>query len=288
MAPFRRLRDTALVVLLLAVPFFFLRASIRNPEEMNAIDRTLMVISAPVEYAASALARGVSSLIGDYVYLVDVKADNNRLSYANARLRSRVSELMAVEAENRRLRGLLNLREGLNPESVSAVVIAKDTTDYFRVTRVTLDSPNPGVKENMPVVALGGVVGTVQRVAGDKVDVQLAVDSGFGVDVVVERTEARGFVRGIGNEGQYVVHVEYVLRDDEIDVGDVLLTSGFGCRFPRGIPVAKVTRVIKKEFGIYQRVEARPTVDFSRLKEVLILLSDEEVCTPAERAKAQR
>lgn len=288
MAPFRRLRDTALVVLLLAVPFFFLRASIRSPEEMNAIDRTLMVVSAPVEYAASALARGVSSLIGDYVYLVDVKADNNRLSYANARLRSRVSELMAVEAENRRLRGLLSLRERLKPESVSAVVIAKDTTDYFRVTRVTLDSPNPGVKENMPVVALGGVVGTVQRVAGDKVDVQLAVDSGFGVDVMVERTEARGFVRGIGNEGQYVVHVEYVLRDDEIDVGDVLLTSGFGCRFPKGIPVAKVTRVIKKEFGIYQRVEARPTVDFSRLKEVLILLNDEDVCTPAERAKAQR
>lgn len=288
MAPFRRLRDTALVVLLLAVPFFFLRASIRSPEEMNAIDRTLMVVSAPVEYAASALARGVSSLIGDYVYLVDVKADNNRLSYANARLRSRVSELMAVEAENRRLRGLLSLRERLKPESVSAVVIAKDTTDYFRVTRVTLDSPNPGVKENMPVVALGGVVGTVQRVAGDKVDVQLAVDSGFGVDVMVERTEARGFVRGIGNEGQYVVHVEYVLRDDEIDVGDVLLTSGFGCRFPKGIPVAKVTRVVKKEFGIYQRVEARPTVDFSRLKEVLILLNDEDVCTPAERAKAQR
>ncbi len=288
MAPFRRLRDTALVVLLLAVPFFFLRASIRSPEEMNAIDRTLMVISAPVEYAASALARGVSSLIGDYVYLVDVKADNNRLSYTNARLRSRVSELVAVEAENRRLRGLLSLRESLKPESVSAVVIAKDTTDYFRVTRVTLDSPNPGVKENMPVVALGGVVGTVQRVAGDKVDVQLAVDSGFGVDVMVERTEARGFVRGIGNEGQYVVHVEYVLRDDEIDVGDVLLTSGFGCRFPKGLPVAKVTRVIKKEFGIYQRVEARPTVDFSRLKEVLILLNDEDVCTPAERAKAQR
>ena len=105
---------------------------------------------------------------------------------------------------------------------------------------------------------------------------------------MVERTEARGFVRGIGNEGQYVVHVEYVLRDDEIDVGDVLLTSGFGCRFPKGIPVAKVTRVVKKEFGIYQRVEARPTVDFSRLKEVLILLNDEDVCTPAERAKAQR
>lgn len=287
MTPFRRYRDTALVVLLLAVPFFFLRASIRHPEEMNVVDRTLMRIAAPIEYAASALTRGVSSLIGDYVYLVDVRSDNDKLAYENSELRARVSQLTAVEVENQRLRGLLALRDGLTQETVSAVVLSKDTTDYFRVTRVTLDRPAVPIKESMPVVGVGGVVGTVQRIAGEKVDVQLAVDSGFGVDVVVERTQARGFVRGIGNEGQYAVHVEYVRRDDEIDVGDVLLTSGYGCRFPAGIPVAKVTKVVKREFGIYQRVEARPTVDFSRLNEVLIILNEQENCTPEPRREPE-
>lgn len=287
MTPFRRYRDTALVVLLLAVPFFFLRASIRNPDDMSVVDRTLMRIATPVEYAASALARGVSSLVGDYVYLVDVRADNDKLAYENTQLRARVSELTKMGAENHRLRGLLELTESLPAESVSAMVVSKNTTDYFRVTRVTLDHAGATVRENMPVVTLGGVVGTVQRVAGDKVDVQLAVDSGFGVDVVVERTQARGFVRGTGNEGQYTVHVEYVRRDDEIDVGDVLLTSGFGCRFPPGLPVAKVTKVVKREFGIYQRVEARPTVDFSRLSEVVILLNDREDCAPS-RGEARR
>jgi rod shape-determining protein MreC len=267
-------------VLLLAVPFFFLRGSIRRPEEMHVIDRTLMVLSTPVEYVASALARGVSNLIGDYVWLVDVKADNNKLSYANAQLRARVNELMAVDAENKRLRNALGLRDALKGDVVSAVVVSKDTTNYFRVTRVTLDTPAPGVKPNLPVVAVGGVVGTVQRVAGEKIDVQLAVDSGFGVDVQVERTGARGFVRGTGNEGQYVVQVEFVQRDDEVDVGDLLLTSGYGCRFPKGIAVARVTKVVRKEFGIYQRVEAKPTVDFSRLDEVLIVLNDQDNCTP--------
>jgi rod shape-determining protein MreC len=277
---FRRYRDTALVVLLLAVPFFFLRASVRSPEEMNSIDRALSRVSAPVEYAAAALARGVSSLLGDYVYLVDVKADNNKLAHENANLRQRVSDLLRTESENERLRGLLALRDEVPSESVSAMVVAKDTTSYFRVTRVILDSSAPGVKEHMPVIAQGGVVGVVERVAGEKIDVQLAVDSGFGVDVYVERTRARGFVRGVGDEGQYLVHVEYVQREDELDVGDVLLTSGLGCRFPEGIPVAKVTEVIKKEFGVYQRVEARPTVDFSRLSDVLILLDQQENCTP--------
>lgn len=287
MGSFRRYRDTALVVLLLAVPFFFLRASIRSPEQMNSIDRALSRVSAPIEYAAAALARGVSSLIGEYVYLVDVKADNNKLAYENSNLRQRVSELLSVEAENDRLRGLLALRDTVQPETVSAVVIAKDTTSYFRVTRVILDTAESGVKEHMPVITLGGVVGTVQRVAGEKVDVQLAVDSGFGVDVVVERTRARGFVRGVGDEGQYLVHVEYVQREDEIDVGDVLLTSGMGCRFPAGIPVAKVTEVIKKEFGVYQRVEAKPTVDFSRLSEVLIVLGERENCVPDSKDVAR-
>jgi rod shape-determining protein MreC len=282
---FRRYRDTALVVLLLAVPFFFLRASIRSPEQMNAIDRALSRVSASIEYAAAALARGVSSLVGDYVYLVDVKADNNKLAYENSNLRQRVSDLVRVEAENERLRGLLALREEVDPEAVSAVVIAKDTTSYFRVTRVILDTPAPGVKAHMPVIAQGGVVGVVERVAGEKIDVQLAVDSGFGVDVYVERTRARGFVRGVGDEGQYLVHVEYVRREDELDVGDVFLTSGLGCRFPQGIPVAKVTQVIKKEFGVYQRVEAIPTVDFSRLSDVLILIDQRENCVPESQER---
>jgi rod shape-determining protein MreC len=283
---FRRYRDIVLVILLLAVPFFFLRASIRSPENLNAIDRALLRISAPVEYFVSAIARGASSLLSGYVYLVDVKADNNKLAYENARLRAEVRRLSAAEAESRRLRRLVGLRETAGAETVSAVVIGKDITEYFRVAHLVLDNPAPGIRANMPVIALDGTVGTVQRVAGERVDVQLAVDSGFGVDVVVERTGARGFVRGVGDLSRYVVRVEYVQRTDEVQQGDVLVTSGYGCRFPKGIPVAKVTEVVKRDFGIYQQVEAEPMVDFSRLDEVLIVLADTKDCTPTpERRK---
>jgi rod shape-determining protein MreC len=140
----------------------------------------------------------------------------------------------------------------------------------------------------MPVIALDGTVGTVQRVAGDRVDVQLTVDSGFGVDVIVERTGARGFVRGVGDLSRYIVRVEYVQRTDEVEQGDVLVTSGYGCRFPKGIPVAKITDVIKRDFGIYQQVEAEPTVDFSRLDEVLIVMSDTKDCTPSQAPRPKR
>ena len=280
MGPFKRYRDIALVILLLAVPFFFLRANIRRPEQTSFIDRTLLTLSAPIEYTFSALARGTSSLISEYAYLVDVKRDNNRLSYQAARLQAKVNQLSAIEAENRRLRRLLGLRDRVGSETVSALVISKDTTDYFRVAQVTLDAPAPGIKPNMPVLSLEGVVGTVRRVAGESVQVQLAVDSGFGVDVVVERTGARGFVRGAGDNSRYLVRVEFVQSSDGIDNGDILVTSGVGCRFPKGLPVARVTKVLKRDFGIYQTVEAEPVVDFSRLSEVLIVMSGEENCKP--------
>ncbi|MFC1641174.1 rod shape-determining protein MreC [Myxococcota bacterium] len=288
MGSFKRYRDTFIVVLLLAVPFFFLRASIRKPEDISAIDRALMRVAAPVQYAASALARGVSGLISDYIYLVDVKADNAKLSYENARLRADLRRLGTTEAQNRRLRRLLGLRETVPDETISAVVVAKDTTEYFRVANLVLDQAGGSVQANMPVITLDGTVGTVLRIAGDRVDVQLTVDSGFGVDVVVERTQTRGFVRGEGDPARYSARVEYVQRTDEIGVGDLLVTSGVGCRFPPGIPVARVTEVVSREFGIYQTVRAQPTVDFSRLQEVLIVLTDTKDCTPQSTRKTTR
>lgn len=284
---YKRYRDTFLVVLLLAVPFFFLRASIRRPEDMNWLDQSLMRLAAPVQYVAAALARGVSNLLSDYVYLVDVKRDNNELSHEVARLRGENRELLETRAENKRLRRLLGMRETIAAETTSALVIGKDTTEYFRVAEIVLDHPGVAIKQNMPVVALDGAVGVIKRVAGDSATVDLVVDSGFGVDVMVERTKARGFVRGMGDDSRYAARVEYVERTDEVEVGDLLVTSGVGCRFPAGIPVARVTQVIKRDFGIYQSVEARPTVDFSRLEEVLIVLSEVKDCpqTDAPRGK---
>jgi rod shape-determining protein MreC len=167
-------------------------------------------------------------------------------------------------------------------------VVAKDTTEYFRVAHVTLDNPGVGVRAGMPVVSHDGAVGTVQRVAGDKVDVQLTVDSGFGADVVVERTGARGFVRGAGDRSRYSVRVEYFERTDEVEERDLLVTSGVGCRFPKGIPVARVTKVVKREWGMYQTVEAQPTVDFSRLEEVMIVLTDDKECEPKAAGAARK
>lgn len=279
MTSFRRYRDAVIVVILLAVPFFMLRANMRDPRALNSLDRAVIRISTPFQYAASLLARGISSVFGDYVYLVDVKADNRKLAYDNARLRGRVRELEQLAIDNSRLKKLLDLRESLPADVVSAHVVAKDTTEFFRVARVTLDRSARNIRPNMPVIALDGVVGTVHRVSGDTVDVLLTVDSASGIDVIVERTGARGIVRGSGDRNRYNCRVEYVQSTDEVAVGDWLLTSGVGKRFPKGLPVARVTDVVRRDFGIYQQVQAVPAVDLSRLDDVLIVTSLEQEAT---------
>jgi len=276
---FKRYRDLAIVLLALAVPFWFLRASMRDPRQVTGADKVIVRIATPIQYAAATLARGLSNIWGDYIYLVDVKEDNARLASQNARLRERVRKLEALEEENRRLRRLLDLRTSVRTDVVSAQVIGKNTNEFFRVARISLDRDARDIAVNLPVISPDGVVGTTLKTSGDTVDVRLVVDAGSGVDVVVQRTGARGFVRGTGDERKYLCSVEYVQRTDEVEVGDLLVTSGVGRRFPKGIPVGTVTQVVKRDFGIYQQVFATPAVDFSRLEEVLIVTS-----TPPEEA----
>jgi rod shape-determining protein MreC len=265
------IRDALLVFVAMLVPFFFLKAHVRDPKDWSNLDRAVVQLSSPVQAAAAWAARSLSNSWGDYVYLVDVKNDNARLAFENARLEERVRRLEQQEVENRRLRKLMGLRESLPGDVVSAQVIAKDVTEFFRVIRLTLDRGGHDIRLDMPVVTLGGVVGTVQRVAGSSIDVKMVADPNSAVDVVSERTGARGIVRGTGDQTKYLLRIEYTQRTDEVDVGDLLVTSGMGRRFPKGLPVARVTRVVRRDFGIYQEVEAAPTVDFSRLEEVLIL-----------------
>jgi rod shape-determining protein MreC len=279
----RRYRDFAIVLLALAVPFWFLRASMRDPKHASGPDRIIVRIATPVQYFAATMARALSNLWGDYIYLVDVKQDNARQASDNARLRERVRKLEAAEQENRRLRRLLDLKTSVKADVVSAQVIGKNTNEFFRVVRVTLDREARDIGPNLPVLSADGVVGTTLKIAGDTVDVRLVVDAGSAVDVIVQRTGARGILRGTGDESKYTCDVQYVQRTDEVEPGDLFVTSGVGRRFPKGIPVATVTQVTKRDFGIYQQVIATPAVDFSRLEEVLIVTT-----APNDEPQAQR
>ncbi|MGE0785114.1 MAG: rod shape-determining protein MreC [Sandaracinaceae bacterium] len=273
MSSFKRFRDAAICVALLAIPFFFLNANLKAPEEQtNALDRGLLTISAPIQVAATSTARWFSGVWQDYVYLVDVKSENDRIRSENARLTEENRRLRYEALENRRLRSLLSLRERIGGELIGAQVIGRDVSRFFRVTRIQLDrGQRDRVRNGMPVITSEGLVGQITRAEERYADVLLTVDQTSAVDVIVQRTGARGMLRGTGEDDRYLSHIQYLRREDDVRVGDLVHTSGLGQRFPASILVGRITRIVRREFGLYQEAEVTPAVNFSSLDEVLVL-----------------
>jgi len=288
MSFYRRFRDAAICVVLLALPFFFLRANLRDPTRATFVDRALLQISAPIQYVAAQLAGGVSGAVQEYFYLVDVKRDNERLRDENARLREQAFKLQAAATENRGLRRMLQLREQIRGSLLSAQVIAKETSAYFRVIRLELDrGERDHVRPGMPVLTSDGLVGQVRRAWGRYSDVLLVADKTSAIDVVVQRSGARGILKGTGSEETYVCRLEHLSRQDDVKPGDLVVTSGLGQRFPAAILVGSIAEIKKQDFGLYQDATVTPAVSFSRLEEVMIMTSGSRshgiTDAPAER-----
>ena len=275
MTPLRRIRDATLAALLLVVPFFFLNANLKDPSAVSGLDTWLITISGPVQYAAAAAARTVSDLLDDYVLLVDVKRDYDRVQADNARMRLQLSTLRYLEMENERLHNLLTLRQRLRGDLIAAQVIAKEVSPFFRVVRLKLDRGERDlIRSGMPVVAAEGLVGQVRRSWSRYCDVMLTVDKSSRVDIVVQRSGARGALVGTGETDRYRARIQHLSRKDNVRVGDVVHTSGLGQRFPPSLLVGRVLRVDRPPSGLYQEVEVEPAVNFAKLEEVLILAGD--------------
>lgn len=267
---FRRYRDPVISVVLLTLPFFFLNANLKNPDDLTPLDRVILQISAPVQWVAAAMARGVSDVWDRYVYLVETRGENTRLRRENSRLREENRRYQTVAEEARRLSKMLEFRETFSGELVSARVVARDTNRFFRVVRVRIDRNETEIRPGMPVLTYDGLVGQVSRTWGRFSDIRLIVDPSSSVDVVVQRTSSRGILRGTGDPAQYTCNIEYLRRTDEVREGDLVFTSGAGRRFPQGILVGRLTKITRRNYGLYQQVEVTPAVDISRLREVFV------------------
>jgi rod shape-determining protein MreC len=231
--------------------------------------------------AESGAGRVLSTPTGWWSRLLDagrLHGEVERLRADVDRLREENARLMGVMQENARLRGLVGYAAG-HPrlELVPARVIAKDVTPFFRVQTLRLQVNHPRLAAGLPVVSSAGVVGYLTESSGPYAQVMLAVDPRSSIDVVVQRTRARGVVQGLGHANDYAARVAYLLRRDEVREGDILVTSGIGGRFPADLVVGRIAAVKSATQGIFQEVSVEPAVDFSRLEEVYIVLGEKEL-----------
>jgi len=268
-----RFRRPALVLLLVLQPLILILLGRKSEEpEVGVLGGAMLQVVAASQNATYQAVGGIGDLFDDYFRLVEVNRENEELRLELARLEEERVRLLGVMQENARLRAMVGF-ETANPQLQlrPARVIAKDITPYFRVLRIRLDAGAGIARPNMPVVAPSGLVGQVTTVAGDYCDVMLTVDTESRVDVLVQRNRARGVLEGTGSDDEYSARVSYLLQRDEVEVGDVVVTSGYGGRFPRELVVGRIVEVGERSAGMFQEVVVTPSVDFSRLEEVFLV-----------------
>lgn len=253
------------------IPVIAIDTSTRAPRNYRFYDRIIVTLTSPIQMVISWSLEQVSSGFHNYIYLWHTRQDNLALLEENRKLLNSIGNLREAQQENVRLRKLLKFEEKFNLTTIVARVIAKDVSTEFRTIRINRGESS-GVQKNMAVVTDEGIVGRILRTTRRTSDVVTILDLLSAVDAIDERSRARGVVEGLTEE---LCQLRYTLRTDDILPGDILVSSPLGGIFPKGVPVGIVSKVNRKPFGITQEVEVRPSVDFSKLEEVLVILKSE-------------
>jgi rod shape-determining protein MreC len=267
----RKNRMFLLGLVLLLVALLWYSVGLRQQKETSFFESLVLRATGPFQAGLSSVINGVADIWDGYLYLVDTVDDNRQLQVENSALKSELNRLEEISLENERLRRLLEFKETQAVQTLPAQVIAEDASSWFRTVVIDKGFAD-GVLEGMPVVVAEGVVGRVIRNGPRESKVLLITDASSAVAALVQASRSRGICRG---QGEFL-NFDFVLRKEQLEVGDPVITSGMGGIFPKGLLIGYVQSVDRMEFGLFQVIEVVPAVDFSRLEEVLVLLRQVE------------
>ncbi len=222
---------------------------------------------APFQEITARSLRFAKDIWNHYFFLSSSAKAGDRLRKELNDAIEKISRYDEIEHSNSRLRSLLNFRRTINGQVLAAEVIGKDPSPWFKSIIINKGSAD-GIKKGMPAVMPEGIAGLVSDISRNYSRVLLITDQNSAVDALVQRTRARGIVKGESDRCLF----EYVLRKHDIVEGDTVISSGLDGVFPKGLRVGYVSRVTKRNSGIFQDVTVIPYCDFEKLEEVLVIL----------------
>ena len=231
--------------------------------------RIAIYLVAPFQEAVNHSIRFAGGMWKHYFSLVSTAMENDNLKKELNLAIAKSNHLDEIELSNLRLRKLLNFQRTKANRVLAAEVIGVDPSSWFKA--IIIDKgKSDGITKGLPVVMPEGIAGQVVDVSSGYSKVILIIDQNSAVDALVQRTRARGIIRG-ESTGQCLF--QYVLRKDEVRAGDKIVSSGLDGVFPKGQPIGEVTEVVKRSSGIFQEVKVAPYIDFEKLEEVLVILN---------------
>jgi rod shape-determining protein MreC len=264
-------RHKAGVLLLSFLTFSTLCLTVRFDQYVAGIKSVMWFLVSPEVTLSGKFFDKLDTLNGTLFQLSRAEGENYLLRRQNAQLSIREMEREELEKENNRLRVLLQLREQVFPDALSADVIGRDPRDWFH-SLIINRGKDDGVVLSAAVVAPSlekpTLVGRVVEMDAHSSRVLLVTDIVSAISVEIAARNEIGLLEG---RNRPWVMINYLSQQSSVAAGDEVVTAGLGGVFPPGIPVGKVLDVAVTEEGFFRVAKVIPYAEFGSLKEVLVL-----------------
>jgi rod shape-determining protein MreC len=221
----------------------------------------------PPEKLARGIGLRVRGVWSNYIYLRNLREQNESLQDENTRLRLEQASLAEDAREGQRLRAMLDFRAAYIDTTVPAQVIGTSGTDQAHVIYIDKGAKD-GIRPQMPVITPDGVVGKVKNVFPGTSQVLLISDQTSGAGVMLQTTRIRGVMKGNVAGQPQIINIS---PDERIQPGEVVLTSGGDQVYPRGLPVGVVEKVVPDPDTSYVNVVVKPNANLAKLEEVMVI-----------------
>ena len=264
-----RQRTAVLFIAVMLGQILLISAQVNSRAGVPLLEVVTFGAFSEVQRAAAGATGGIRNAWTGYFDLRGVRAENETLRRQLGEIQVQFQQEHAKAERTRQLERLLGFRHEIQIETIAAGVIGAGASPDFRTLTIDKGS-NAGVLTNMAVVAPTGVVGRIVTPTAHAAKVQLLVDRNAAAGALVERSRAQGVVLGAG-AGEELLRMDYVAGTADVRAGDTVVTSGIDGIYPKGFVIGRVERVGGE--GMYKTVRVRPSVDFNRLEDVLVVKS---------------
>jgi rod shape-determining protein MreC len=273
----------ALLTFYLAVSLALFVVDLRV-QSLGLLRQSVALVVDPVQRVAQTPGSLVDHAIAYLRGLQDMREENARLTQAQLLTAPNLLRLEHLEAENERLRRLMAVKEREKASGQVAQIMYTARDPFSR--RIVIDKgQQAGIVAGQPTIDEAGVVGQVTRVFPFSAEVTLITDKDQAVPVQIVRSGLRSVVFGLGN-GQ--LELRYIPANADVQVGDLLVTSGLDGIFLPGFPVAKVTNIERDNAFAFARISALPLAGVENFGEVMVLAPREELPPPPPEALGRR
>lgn len=265
---FQQSRSLTLQALILVTICISLMVLDQRFHSLVALRTSIGFVLTPIQYLVNLPAQGgqwLSEWFRTHTHLV---RENERLLDESLVLQARLQRLNILQAENERLRELLGSSKKFENDVVVAELLAVDHTPYRQLLEIN-KGRSSGISNGLAVIDAQGIMGQVITAKNNSASVILISDPEHAIPVQFVRSGIRGVAFGTGSIDQ--LQLRYLPATADIQVGDLLVSSGLGGRFPPDYPVAKVSAIELDQAQGFVTVLARPMALLSKSREVLVI-----------------